>query len=131
MRETPWKGHHKFVEFFDVRDASRALKEMDGQDIGGRRVKIEFSRPGGQSRMRSRIQAATLIPSTAPLQNTDYPHQRRWNSDKEVCTQPASASLYIHPTNTKEESNTQIHMGIGPGRVGLGVGRGESGLGRR
>lgn len=50
LRETPTKRQHKFVEFFDVRDAARALEKMDGQEIGGKRVKIEFSRPGGQTR---------------------------------------------------------------------------------
>ncbi|GLJ18311.1 hypothetical protein SUGI_0324030 [Cryptomeria japonica] len=53
LRETPAKRQHKFVEFFDVRDAARALQQMDGQEIGGKRVKIEFSRPGGQTRRRS------------------------------------------------------------------------------
>ncbi|KAL3701746.1 hypothetical protein R1sor_019768 [Riccia sorocarpa] len=56
LRETPSKRQHKFVEFFDVRDAARALTALDGQEIGGKRVKIEFSRPGGQAR-RARAQA--------------------------------------------------------------------------
>lgn len=128
MRETPWKGHHKFVEFFDVRDAARALKEMDGQDIGGRRVQIEFSRPGGQGRMRSQTQAAVCMPSGAPPQITYRPQQRRWNSDKETYIHPTSASTYVHVTNTQEEINTQGHMGIGPGSGGLGI---ESVVGRR
>ena len=46
IREIPWKGHCKFVKFFDV-------WEINGQYIGGRRVKIEFSRPGGQGRMKA------------------------------------------------------------------------------
>ncbi|KAL2650012.1 hypothetical protein R1flu_018140 [Riccia fluitans] len=56
LRETPSKRQHKFVEFFDVRDAGRALAALDGQEIGGKKVKIEFSRPGGQAR-RARAQA--------------------------------------------------------------------------
>lgn len=56
LRETPAKKQHKFVEFFDVRDAARALKALDGTEIGGKRVKIEFSRPGGQAH-KARVQA--------------------------------------------------------------------------
>lgn len=50
LRETPGKKHQKFIEFFDVRDAAKALKEMNGKEISGKQVVIEFSRPGGFSR---------------------------------------------------------------------------------
>ncbi|XP_057542362.1 protein terminal ear1 homolog [Amaranthus tricolor] len=49
LRETPLKRHQRFVEFYDVRDASRALLEMNGKEINGRSVMIEYSRPGGHS----------------------------------------------------------------------------------
>jgi hypothetical protein len=38
VRETPNKKHHKFIEFYDVRDAEKAMKNLN---------KIEPSRPGG------------------------------------------------------------------------------------
>ncbi|KAJ8451576.1 hypothetical protein Cgig2_018210 [Carnegiea gigantea] len=47
LRETPMKKQQRFVEFFDVRDASRALTQMNGKEISGRKVLIEYSRPGG------------------------------------------------------------------------------------
>lgn len=47
LRETPSKKNQKFVEFFDVRDAAKALEEMNGKEINGNAVIIEFSRPGG------------------------------------------------------------------------------------
>ncbi|KAL4361750.1 hypothetical protein GQ457_04G009780 [Hibiscus cannabinus] len=50
LRETPLKKHQKFVEFYDVRDAAKALREMNGKEINGKQVVIEFSRPGGYSR---------------------------------------------------------------------------------
>ena len=50
LRETPSKKHQKFVEFFDVRDAANALVEMNGREINGKQIVIEFSRPGGHSR---------------------------------------------------------------------------------
>ncbi|XP_027337577.1 protein terminal ear1-like [Abrus precatorius] len=50
LRDTPWKRNQRFVEFFDTRDASKALKHMNGKEIHGKTVVIEFSRPGGHTR---------------------------------------------------------------------------------
>ncbi|CAH8361053.1 unnamed protein product [Eruca vesicaria subsp. sativa] len=47
LRETPYKKHQRFVEFYDVRDAAKALDRMNGEEIYGKQVVIEFSRPGG------------------------------------------------------------------------------------
>lgn len=46
IRESPNKKH-KFVEFYDVRDADRAMKYLNKKEVFGRRIKIEPSRPGG------------------------------------------------------------------------------------
>ncbi|CAK9269488.1 unnamed protein product [Sphagnum jensenii] len=68
LRETPAKKLHKFVEFYDVRDAAKALKSLDNQEIGGKRVKIEFSRPGGQAyKARVAQQAQVQQEQSAPL----------------------------------------------------------------
>ncbi|EYU30601.1 hypothetical protein MIMGU_mgv1a018467mg, partial [Erythranthe guttata] len=48
LRETPNKRHQRFVEFYDVRNAARAMAEMNGRVIYGKAIVIEFSRPGGQ-----------------------------------------------------------------------------------
>ncbi|KAL3726368.1 hypothetical protein ACJRO7_031285 [Eucalyptus globulus] len=50
LRETPFKKHQRFVEFYDVRDAAKALAQMNGKEIHGKNVVIEFSRPGGYNR---------------------------------------------------------------------------------
>ncbi|KAI3817044.1 hypothetical protein L1987_10831 [Smallanthus sonchifolius] len=50
IRETPHKRHHKFVEFYDVRAAEMALKDLNGREIAGKRIKLEHSRPGGARR---------------------------------------------------------------------------------
>ncbi|KAJ0475845.1 putative RNA recognition motif domain, mei2/Mei2-like RNA recognition [Helianthus annuus] len=50
IRETPHKRHHKFVEFYDVRAADMALKDLNGREIAGKRIKLEHSRPGGARR---------------------------------------------------------------------------------
>ncbi|CAI0475178.1 unnamed protein product [Linum tenue] len=50
IRETPHKRHHKFIEFYDVRAADAALKQLNRSDIAGKRIKLEPSRPGGARR---------------------------------------------------------------------------------
>ncbi|KAK1408703.1 hypothetical protein QVD17_40701 [Tagetes erecta] len=47
LRDTPLKKNQKFVEFFDTRDASKALININGKEINGKTVVVEFSRPGG------------------------------------------------------------------------------------
>ncbi|XP_031490111.1 protein MEI2-like 2 isoform X2 [Nymphaea colorata] len=47
IRETPYKRHHKFIEFYDVRAAEAALRSLNRSDIAGKRIKLEPSRPGG------------------------------------------------------------------------------------
>jgi RNA recognition motif-containing protein len=47
VRETPNKKHHKFIEFYDVRDAEKAMKILNKTEIRGKKIKIEPSRPGG------------------------------------------------------------------------------------
>lgn len=47
IRETPNKKHHKFIEFYDVREAEKAMKMLNKTEIKGKKIKIEPSRPGG------------------------------------------------------------------------------------
>ncbi|KAK6922317.1 RNA recognition motif domain [Dillenia turbinata] len=53
LRETPLKRQQRFIEYFDVRDATKALAEMNGKEINGKSIIIEFSRPGGHNRRSS------------------------------------------------------------------------------
>ena len=46
IRETPNKKSHKFIEFYDVRDAQKALIALNKTQIGSKTIKIEPSRPG-------------------------------------------------------------------------------------
>ncbi|KAI4363888.1 hypothetical protein MLD38_020051 [Melastoma candidum] len=50
IRETPNKKHQKFIEFYDVRDAGLALTALNRSEIAGKRIKVEYSRPGGLKR---------------------------------------------------------------------------------
>lgn len=54
IRSTPNKPHHKFVEFFDVRDAHRALHELNKSEFAGKKIKLEVSRAGGKKNNSSR-----------------------------------------------------------------------------
>jgi RNA recognition motif-containing protein len=49
------KKHQRFVEFYDIRDAAKALAEMNGKEIHGKQIVIEFSRPGGLSKKHSKF----------------------------------------------------------------------------
>ncbi len=66
IRETPNKKHHRFIEFFDVREAEAAMTALNRKEIGGKRIKIESSRPGGARRnMVQRVQPMWAPPQEA------------------------------------------------------------------
>ncbi|PWA52026.1 Nucleotide-binding, alpha-beta plait [Artemisia annua] len=47
IRDNPLNKNQKFVEFYDIRDASKAVANMKGQKINRKPVFVEFNRPGG------------------------------------------------------------------------------------
>ncbi|EDR26847.1 hypothetical protein EDI_341780 [Entamoeba dispar SAW760] len=47
IRETPNKKHHKFIEYYDLRNAQKAIEKLNHFEMKGRKIKIEPSRPGG------------------------------------------------------------------------------------
>ncbi|XP_010554918.1 PREDICTED: protein MEI2-like 2 [Tarenaya hassleriana] len=51
IRETPHRRFHRFIEYFDVRHAEATLKALNRSEIGGKRIKLELSRPGGARRL--------------------------------------------------------------------------------
>ncbi|CAA3031657.1 terminal ear1-like [Olea europaea subsp. europaea] len=55
LRETPNKKNQRFVEFYDVRNAAKAVAGMNGKEICGKQIVIEFSRPGGRLPRLSQI----------------------------------------------------------------------------
>lgn len=61
IRATPNKKHHKFVEFYDIRDAERALHALNKTEVAGKRIKIEISRPGGRAAGAARAAAAAAL----------------------------------------------------------------------
>lgn len=92
VRETPNKKHHKFIEFFDVRHAEKAMKTLNKMEIKGKKIKIEFSRPGGQQ------------PSDKPGQKlpdddhrTDYVGSAPVHSDPSLSSPHFSSQSYPPP----------------------------------
>lgn len=75
LRETPMKRHQRFVEFYDVRDAARALMEMNGYDLNGQQLLIEFSRPGGNNSRRYSRPCQYNSSPTKFNNNYSYSHQ--------------------------------------------------------
>eukprot|EP01018_Ginkgo_biloba_P021231 Gb_33381 [translate_table: standard] len=94
---------HKFVEFYDMRDAARALEALDGQEICGKRVKVEFSRSIGQARRGRANGQNANVPSGIRSNTGPYAVPGRplhWNSEHQGPPSP---------------------LGVGAG-VGVGVG---------
>ncbi|KAG5521736.1 hypothetical protein RHGRI_034082 [Rhododendron griersonianum] len=50
IREAPQRGHHRFIEFYDVRAAEAALHALNRSDIAGKKIKLEPSPPVGARR---------------------------------------------------------------------------------
>lgn len=50
IREAPHRNNQKFIEFYDVRAAEAALRELDRSTISGKQIKLEPSHPGGVMR---------------------------------------------------------------------------------
>lgn len=64
-REMPSKPQHRVVEFFDTRDAARAIAELNGKEINGRRLLLEFSRHG--SSHTRRLHCSLVVETTISL----------------------------------------------------------------
>jgi RNA recognition motif-containing protein len=67
IRATPNKKHHKFIEFFDVRHAEKAMKCLNKTEIKGKKIKIEPSRPGGTCPHRDQIAPLPRVYSPCTL----------------------------------------------------------------
>eukprot|EP00096_Caligus_rogercresseyi_P005154 TRINITY_DN200_c0_g1_i1.p2 TRINITY_DN200_c0_g1~~TRINITY_DN200_c0_g1_i1.p2 ORF type:complete len:134 (+),score=39.51 TRINITY_DN200_c0_g1_i1:143-544(+) len=50
LREVALKNGYGFVEFEDHRDADDAVQDLDGKDMNGSRVRVEFARSSREKR---------------------------------------------------------------------------------
>ncbi|KAJ0428077.1 putative RNA recognition motif domain, mei2-like RNA recognition, RNA-binding domain superfamily [Helianthus annuus] len=49
LRGTRLEKNRKYVEFYDTRDAAKARNGLNGKEINGKTVVVEFSRPSGHT----------------------------------------------------------------------------------
>ncbi|CAL4972562.1 unnamed protein product [Urochloa decumbens] len=87
VRESAHRPSHKFVDFFDTRDAARALAELNGQELFGRRLVIEFTRPSGPGPRRR-----GYVPHHRPSAPTPPRHQAAWRPSQLPTSLAPSAS---------------------------------------
>ncbi|KAK1318685.1 hypothetical protein QJS10_CPB04g01630 [Acorus calamus] len=96
LRETK-KQQQRFIEFYDIRDAARALGDLNGKEINGRRVVVEFSRPAGHlSPSAAAVSRRPFLspPSSKPtttIATTSRPTTQTQNPPRRL-TQPSDAS---------------------------------------
>lgn len=55
IRDTTQKGHHKIIEFYDIRGAESALRALNRNDIAGKKIKLESSHLGGTRRLMQHL----------------------------------------------------------------------------
>ncbi|ESW35689.1 hypothetical protein PHAVU_001G256300 [Phaseolus vulgaris] len=118
LRDTPWKKNQRFVEFFDTRDAAKALKHMNGKQIHGKPIIIEFSRPGGHTRKffhHSASSKATPLDFNAPPRRFDAP--RLHSSHPQLARKKSLES----PVKVEESVDEAIGSMSLTGDVGNGV----------
>merc|ERR1711916_132701 len=73
IRSTPNKTTHKFVEFFDVRDAEKALLALNRTKVRSKIIKIEVSRPSNRGRRKAAEQMGA--PQQAGARYSQQPPQ--------------------------------------------------------
>ncbi|PWA44346.1 Nucleotide-binding, alpha-beta plait [Artemisia annua] len=66
LRGTPSKKNQRFVEYYDTRDAAKALNNMNGKNIMGKTLIVEFSRPGGHKNIPKQ-KGLNTVNSVQPL----------------------------------------------------------------
>lgn len=86
------KRHQRFVEFYDVRNAAKALAEMNGKEIHGKQIVIEFSRPGGLSKKNSKFSASTSSTTRLNFVNNFSPRPSRMIMPQSPTPPPPSPS---------------------------------------
>ncbi|KAL3649825.1 hypothetical protein CASFOL_006228 [Castilleja foliolosa] len=151
LRETPYKRNQRFVEFYDVRNAAKAMSEMNGKQIyGNKTIVIEYSRPGGHSKKFPKCppisSKLSYSPSTRPENSKTTTISRKgvnpsgsdrsWSSGSSVQESMTNLSIASKKNNNNNtNNNTSDDGGGGCGRGGSKGGGNRpwkfGGIGRR
>ncbi|KAL0421478.1 UNVERIFIED_CONTAM: protein terminal ear1 [Sesamum latifolium] len=110
LRETPNKRNQMFVEFYDVRNAAKAMAAMNAKEILGQRIVIEFSRPGGQSSSSSSFNPNRPSPPSEGKLSIRSPPQRSYHSNKNPSGSGGSRSS-SSGSSPLDESVTNLCIG--------------------
>lgn len=76
IRETPQGSRHRSIEFYDIRAAEAASRELNKSELGGKQMRIESTHPGGSKRLNSPFpeldadEASALLQMCSP--STDF-----------------------------------------------------------
>ncbi|XP_073306504.1 protein terminal ear1 homolog [Primulina huaijiensis] len=121
LRETPRNRNQRFVEFYDVRNAAKAMATMNGKEICGQQIVIESSRHGGQIKKFSKcrpqnglINSSTnnhtssrnLLPSSSPSTPPPPPTQRRFSAR---FAPPRNYQSKVTPGGSKSSRGSSLH----------------------
>jgi len=72
-----------FVEFEDLRDAQRAKREIDGEEINGSRVVVEFSRRPGSKFRNSHSRGRSPRGGYSPKRKRSFSRDRSYGRDRD------------------------------------------------
>lgn len=109
--------HHKFIEFFDVRDAEKAMRYLNRTELPGnkgKKIKIEPSKPGGARRSMMYRHSPPMMSSnrdfvdTSPSLSSTSPSGHWDNNSYHAST--ASAPSYYYPGHQHSGFYTQSHV---------------------
>eukprot|EP00249_Psilotum_nudum_P023302 c28822_g2_i4 orf=1188-3749(-) len=110
IRETPHKRHHKFIEFYDVRAAEAALRALNRSDIGGKRIKLEPSRPGGARR-------SLMQQLSHELEQEEIRVYRQLARSPHPNSPPGYPSFWGHVGSPVQSGSIQDHHSFGIGTL--------------
>ncbi|MCL7040282.1 hypothetical protein MKW94_014588 [Papaver nudicaule] len=109
LRETPSKRQQRFIEFFDIRDAAKALYEMNGKEINGHPVVIEFSRPGGTRRRLASMNLSANSFYTRPVNYQQMQHEPTRGFDSCI---PMNNQRANHRVEGLEAPMSSLRVGV-------------------
>ncbi|PWA88463.1 protein MEI2-like 4 [Artemisia annua] len=99
IRETPQGSRHKSIEFYDIRAAEAASRELNKSELGGKQMRIESTHPGGSKRLNSPFpeldadEASALLQMCSPSTDFTTPGSMDHRSLLGVTTAPGSQLL--------------------------------------
>jgi len=112
VRNTPGKRGHRFVEFYDTRDAKNAMDHENNTLLHGNIITIELSRPGGQYQ---RFLRHGFPPQAQPQIQPPLAQSQMFEDQTYISQYPASAAAAPTPTTATVATAMASSGGASPG----------------